>query len=113
MAASKQTVQNNWNPTKYRLFPNNLPKSGNGIMGPGYFIIAILGCADSSAACTPVATMPTRYESQATCAAATHQALIANSDFDFPTLVAECRSVAPASAARSKPQPIPAGAVHG
>ena len=27
-------------------------------MGPGYFIIAILGCADGSADCTPVATPP-------------------------------------------------------
>lgn len=83
-------------------------------MGPGYYIIAILGCADGSAACTPVATVPARYQSQAACTAATRQALIANSDFDFPTLVAECRSVrAPSSAAREKPRPIVTGAVHG
>ena len=83
-------------------------------MGPGYFIIAILGCGDGSAACAPVATVPARYESQAACTAATHQALIANSDFDFPTLVAECRSVkAPASATREKQRPVPAGAVQG
>lgn len=83
-------------------------------MGAGYFIIAILGCADGSAACTPVATVPARYESQAACSAATQQALIANSDFDFPTLVAECRSVAtPASAASQKPRPIPVGSRQG
>ena len=29
------------------------------VMGPGFYIIAIMGCADGSAACTPVATMPT------------------------------------------------------
>ena len=40
-------------------------------MGPGFFVIAILGCADGSAACTPVATMPTRYESRDACQAAT------------------------------------------
>ena len=34
-------------------------------MGAGLFLIAIMGCADGSAACTPVATMPTRYESRA------------------------------------------------
>ena len=45
-------------------------------MGPGFFIIAILGCADGSAACTPVATLPTRYESRAACPAATSDALI-------------------------------------
>ena len=85
-------------------------------MGAGYFIIAILGCSDGSAACTPVATVPARYENQAACNAATHQALISNSDFDYPTLVAECRSVsvpASASASRAKPKPIPVGARQG
>jgi hypothetical protein len=32
------------------------------LMGPGYFVIAILGCADGGSACTPVATLDTRYE---------------------------------------------------
>ena len=60
-------------------------------MGPGYFVIAILGCADGSAACTPVATVPTRYATEAACSAATGEALARNTDLDFPTLVAECR----------------------
>ena len=60
-------------------------------MGPGYFVIAILGCADGSAACTPVATVPTHYATHAACSAATGEALARNSDLDFPTLVAECR----------------------
>ena len=55
-------------------------------MGPGYFVIAILGCADGGSACTPVATLQTRYESAAQCSAATVAALEANSNFDFPTL---------------------------
>ena len=62
-------------------------------MGPGYYVIAILGCADGSAACTPLATVNQRYESEAACAAAAPQALIANSDLDSPNLVAECRPV--------------------
>jgi hypothetical protein len=83
-------------------------------MGPGYFIIAILGCADGSQACTPVATVPTRYETASTCSAATGQALLDNSDFDFPTIVAECRGVkAPASAADERPERIPADAMKG
>ena len=61
-------------------------------MGPGLFVIAILGCADGASACTPVATLPTRYESRARCAASTVTALGNNNDFDFPTLMAECRS---------------------
>ena len=82
-------------------------------MGPGYFIIAIMGCADGSTACTPVATVPTRYESQAACSAAVNDALAANSDLDFPTLVAECRSSAlPAAASHERPKPVPAGALR-
>jgi len=81
---------------------------------PGYFIIAILGCADGSASCTPVATVPTHFASEATCAAATGDALATRSDLDFPTLVAECRAMrAPAAARSEAPEPIPAGAVRG
>jgi acyl-CoA synthetase (AMP-forming)/AMP-acid ligase II len=61
-------------------------------MGPGYFVIAILGCADGGSACTPVATLQTQYATEAQCTAATGAALIENSQFDFPTLVATCRA---------------------
>lgn len=75
-------------------------------MGPGYFIIAILGCSDGATDCTPVMTVPTRYESQSTCDAAAPDALIANSNFDFPSLLAECRAVArPASASEEAERP--------
>ena len=78
-------------------------------MGPGYFIIAIMGCADGGSACTPVATLQTRYENAAQCSAATSAALEANNNFDYPTLVARCRSAAaPASAERSRPHTLPA-----
>ena len=61
-------------------------------MGPAYFVIAILGCADGGSSCTTVTTLQTRYSSEAECTAATAGALIDNSKFDFPTLVASCRS---------------------
>ena len=77
-----------------------------------YFIIAIFGCADGSAACTPVATVPTHFASEATCAAATSDALLANSDLDFPTLSAECRQVVRGSASNDQPRVIPAGAAR-
>jgi len=67
-------------------------------MGPGYFVIAILGCADGGTACTPVATLDTHYATQAECTAATSAALIENSAFDFPTLVARCRAGSPRTA---------------
>jgi acyl-CoA synthetase (AMP-forming)/AMP-acid ligase II len=81
-------------------------------MGPGYFVIAILGCADGGASCAPVATVPTHYTSESACSAAAPDALIDHSDLDFPTLVAECRSIAPpvsASRTDDRPQLIPAG----
>lgn len=81
-------------------------------MGPGYYVIAILGCADGSAACTPVATMPRHYESEAACSADTGAALMKNRDLDFPTLVAECRSVTrPASGKGEKPERVQPGPV--
>ena len=72
-------------------------------MEAGYFIIAILGCADGSVACTPVMTVPTRYASQASCEAAAPAALLANTDFDFPSLLAECRPGAARASAETQP----------
>ncbi|WP_294172471.1 hypothetical protein [uncultured Sphingomonas sp.] len=75
-------------------------------MGPVAYVIAILGCADGSATCQPVATIPTQYENKAACSAATGATLAANSDFDFPTLVAECRTTRARPAAEGKePRP--------
>jgi acyl-CoA synthetase (AMP-forming)/AMP-acid ligase II len=77
-------------------------------MGPGYFVIAILGCADGGSACTPVATLQTHYSNEAQCSAATSAALEENSNFDFPTLLARCRpgmAAKTADAQHDKPQP--------
>ena len=83
-------------------------------MGPGYFIIAILGCADGGSQCTPVATLQTRYATQAECSAATSSALEADTEFDFPTIIARCNAGAgPASAEAGRQQPIPASARRG
>lgn len=73
-------------------------------MGPAYFVIAILGCADGGTACTPVATLQTRYATEAQCSAATGGALVDNSSFDFPTLVASCRK-ADTKSAEAQQQP--------
>jgi hypothetical protein len=81
-------------------------------MGPGFYVIAILGCADGSADCTPVATMPTRYESRDSCQAATVGALRGSGEFDFPTLLAQCRP-AKAPAADRTPRILPEGARRG
>jgi hypothetical protein len=69
-------------------------------MGPGLFVIAILGCADGSADCRPVTTLPTQYENRSTCAAATSNALLASTGYDYPELQAECRIVPSATSTR-------------
>lgn len=69
-------------------------------MGPVTYFIAILGCADGGASCQTVATTAARYDNQAQCVAARDSALDANTDLDFPMLLAECR---PASAKASGP----------
>jgi hypothetical protein len=82
-------------------------------MGPGFFVIAILGCADGSAACTPVATMPTRYESRDACSAATGARWP-------PTAISISRPCSPNAArprrppptARRAPAKAPAGAAR-
>ena len=74
-------------------------------MGVGYFVIAIMGCGDGSAACTPVATVPTHYATEEQCVADTADALSNNSDFDFPTLVARCRAVPAAASASDNSAP--------
>ena len=83
-------------------------------MGPAYYVIAILGCSDGAVDCAPVATVPARYESEAACSAATMPALAARTDFDFPTLMAECRAVTqPVADSNEQPRELPAGAMQG
>jgi len=83
-------------------------------MGPGYFVIAILGCADGGSSCTQVATLQTRYESAAQCSAATTAALEANTDFDYPTLLARCSEGSAALSAKDRVmEPVPASARRG
>lgn len=73
-------------------------------MEAGYFIIAILGCADGSTACTPVMTVPTHYATEAACVAATRETLLKHNDFDFPSLFAECRPGAARASADREPE---------
>ena len=73
-------------------------------MGPGYFVIAIMGCADGGSMCTPVATLHTHYASESECSTATPAALEANSNFDFPTLMAQCRPGSVPASAQVRPE---------
>jgi hypothetical protein len=59
-------------------------------MGPGIFLIAIMGCGEGDAPCQQVRTLEARYESQAACTAATEAAVTQSGDVDFPVVVAQC-----------------------
>jgi hypothetical protein len=59
-------------------------------MGPGIFLIAIMGCGDGGGACHQVRTLDARYESRAACITATTTALASASDVDAPVIVAQC-----------------------
>jgi len=83
-------------------------------MEPVYYVIAILGCADGSNQCTPVATVPTHYATESACSAAMAVELSRNSAFDFPTLVAECRKTDPRTVAeKDQAETLPASAARG
>src|SRR3712207_5947088 len=56
----KPMRRSDWNNSFIWLFETQV-NCGNGIMDAAYFVIAILGCGDGAAACTPVATVPTHY----------------------------------------------------
>jgi hypothetical protein len=78
---------------------------GLAAMGPALFVIAILGCGEGDAPCRQVRQLDVQYQSQASCMAATEAATAANSEADYPVIVAQC--VAAGSAAgRPKPAEI-------
>ena len=65
-------------------------------MEPLMFVMAILGCGETDAACQEVRVAQVRYQSEADCLAATGAELLRHQDLPYPTIVAQCR---PAGAA--------------
>jgi hypothetical protein len=55
------------------------------------YVMAILGCGESDAACREVRIDQQSYRSEASCRAATATALARHTDLEFPTVVARCR----------------------
>lgn len=79
-------------------------------MEPALFLIAIMGCGEAEAPCQQVRTLEARYESQATCTAATEAAIVQNSDVDYPVIVAQCvaagaKAAAPRAGEIQRPGP--------
>ena len=78
-------------------------------MGPAYFIIAIMGCGDGGGPCQTVATPAAHYASEQACLAARGDALMANSDLDFPMLVATCMPVSRKASTTAPEVPVTDG----
>ncbi|MEA2999778.1 MAG: hypothetical protein QOH04_691 [Sphingomonadales bacterium] len=78
-------------------------------MGPGIFLIAILGCGEGDAPCQTLRTLDTPYETRAACAAATEDALSRNAGLDAPVIVAQCVAAGTPASLRSGDVSRPAG----
>ena len=75
-------------------------------MGPGIFLIAIMGCGEGDGPCRQVRMLEAGYESRDACAAATEAAVARNSDVDYPVVVAQCVA-AGARPGRLQPDEVP------
>lgn len=64
-------------------------------MGPGYFILAIMGCGDSAVMCEDIRQTESVYRSEVACLADSDAALQASDDAPYPMLMAECRQISP------------------
>jgi len=60
-------------------------------MGPLFFVMAILGCADGSEQCTEARLVPVRYSTMAQCRAALADQIARNTDVPYPVIGADCR----------------------
>jgi hypothetical protein len=75
-------------------------------MGPGYFVLALLGCDDAGLACHEARLADTHYQSAAECLAAITTQLEANSDLAYPVIMGRCQ---PASSQMAERRKAPAG----
>ena len=56
------------------------------------FLLAIMGCGESSAQCDQVALSPVRYASEAACLADSDRQVARHADADYPLVVGQCRA---------------------
>lgn len=67
-----------------------------------FYVMAILGCGDASAACQQVRVESVRYVSREACDAASPVMLRRAADVDYPVIVAQCRRGTPQSVDRGQ-----------
>ncbi len=58
-------------------------------MEPLIYVVAIMGCADGSELCEPVAQAPMRFESKSACVAYVETALAGYTDLPYPVIAAQ------------------------
>lgn len=61
------------------------------MMGPAFYVLAILGCGEGDVACQTVGVTETMYQSFEACTAATPDAVVRHGDLAFPVVVAQCQ----------------------
>jgi len=61
-------------------------------MEPLFYVMAIMGCGDGSAACAQARVETVQYRSIEQCQAEMPAALARNSDIDFPVVSASCQA---------------------
>lgn len=69
-------------------------------MGPGYFILAVMGCGDSATMCEDIASREAVYRTEIECMADSDAMLEDNAEQPYPMLVAQCRTISPQMAER-------------
>ena len=74
-------------------------------MEPVFFVMAILGCGDGNAGCTPARIDQAHYATMAECRAQLPAGLARNSDLSFPVIAADCRRHTPVTIALAKTAP--------
>ncbi|HEY9552457.1 hypothetical protein [Allosphingosinicella sp.] len=61
------------------------------MMGPAFYVMAILGCGEADTACEPVGVTEQMYQSIDACTEATPDAVSRHSDLAYPVVVAQCQ----------------------
>ena len=74
-------------------------------MGPMFFVMAILGCADGREQCTEARIVPVQYPTLAACRAALPDQISRNTDVPYPVIGADCRRAGAEIAAVGKAKP--------
>ena len=62
------------------------------MMGPAFYVMAILGCGEADTACEPVGVTEQMYQSIDACTEATPDAVMRHSDLAYPVVVAQCQA---------------------